>query len=511
MYRKIKCWIIIYLCILILVGCVGRTNKNTSNINANQESVSVEESSESQIKNEQPLKESKTKYGFYPTDMSRYTNKEIVYLGMLNAASVYLNQEKLNQTWEEWNDYLVEHDSPFVMQLVTCENEELFDEIMLDQAEEELKIRFDLVSFLSYYFSASDRGNCFEPLELYFETGLKETYESVPKEYWELNQENSHVYNLFESFQFQSFGFVYEGDLDSEAEVFQMIQNEEDPVRTLDALIVYYQENQSVLQWHLPNGQRTYFRNTMVSIPFSEWETDVFFHEIAPLVGIDYLGGNDEIICLLDSPVFQKITDLYQVIYAKGAYLSGYRGAVRIGNNCVKENTVINSSLEENIYYNAGIYNSERYLCIRKDTPKLDYVLDFIRNVTTDEDYANQFYFGKDGNDLLNSLRYRFLNSKALTKRSEYYQKDYLEHLMVQAKKTPLTGFVLDTTNIKEEIDAIQMYLLSSEAFQHIENVDEWKTFDEDMKQFRRDIYDLGMQKIIDEANTQYKAWRENR
>lgn len=345
-------------------------------------------------------------------------------------------------------------------------------------------------------------------MEAYFQTELKEAYESLPAEYWELVEENGHVYSLFRNFFFHSFACIYKNSLNPENAMYQALTDPsldpEDAIGILDEAYQYCAAKESKGIWYLPDGWTQYLQNSIVSIPFHSWRTETYFDDVAPLVGIDYLGGKNEIICLLDSPVFQKITDLYRVMLANGRSIDDWQKSdFIIGDGVGYLERDETDQVAGSVYYNRGFNDNGQCICIRKDTPKLQYVLDFVNHVISEPEYARRFYMVEEERIEIPPIycnRYMFITG---------HLDENKENLIVQAKKTPLTGFVFDNASVEEEIVAIQKYLIKSPVFARLEDTDNWQSFDKDLETFRREIYDLGLQKIIDEANRQYTEWQK--
>ena len=462
---------------------------------------------------------SNTIYRFYPEDISVYGDKAVLHYGYLNYVFDNDTSEAYNIIWQEWNDYLVSIGAPYIMQLVTCSNGELYTPEMLYQAEEELGFTFDIVSYYKNHFSAEELADCFQPLEPYFNDALYQAYQSMPSNYWDLIATDSHIYNI--SFpqidQFQSFGYAWLPDEQPSESLLSLLTTKDTPEDSLEYVTKNIETATKGVQWLLPNGSFTLFqRLDLVRITFQRWGTESYFDYVAPLVGIDFIGGTDEIICILDSPLFIQVSNLFKSIYSTGNYTGDYASydiSLKSNWDMYPDQFILVN--EGDMYYNSEYYTKQKSISLRKDTALLEYTLDFVNSVISDTEFAKHFYGiyrfpePEEWRAISNRLVLLYpsdlpdLNTSTLV-------KQYTEY----AQKTPAAGFILDDSNIQEEIKAIENYLLpqseKSGTYDRLTNTEEWEHFDEIKEQMRQELNELGLQKILDEANRQYQEWKSN-
>ena len=510
-------FLIIIVC-LIFVAC----QNSAKEIQNEEESVLSGQVNHSAVESsiaDSSLTKTDTIYGFYPEDMSVYGDKTVLHFGYLNfifSTNTEI-QETLDSIWRNWNEYLVSRGSPYVMQLVTCANGTIYDPGRMGQIEEELGFTFDIVSYQRNHFSAEELSECFEALEAYFDNELQEAYESMPEKFWDLALIDSHVYDISANSQsmqsFQSFGYYWDAASELSEDIRETLEEKDTIEESLQYLTDHIEQITAGVQWRLPDGSWTlYQRADLVRLAFQEWGVDSYFDYMAPLIGIDYVGGTDEIICILDSPTFNRVTDFFLELEKTGSYIQNSLGSgLRVDSTLQREAREHSVSVENRIYYNMEYNLDMLNVSVRKDTQYLTYVLDFINRVITETDYAKQFYgveqFPEDWDWV--SGRYRILHYSDLAEYDETALfRDYIQY----ATPIPTAEFVLDDSAIQEEIEAIEKYLLPQEeklgTYDRLTNSAEWKQWNEIREQMRRELDELGLQTVIDEANRQYREWK---
>lgn len=471
-------------------------------------------------------------YQMFPEDMSAYGDKTILHFGILNFISA-VHTPAQNQM-ENLNQYLIEQGSPYVVQLVGCiDREQSYNAAMLAEAEKELGYSFDVLCYLRHPLSAEDIESYMEPLDAYMQKELLPLYEARPQKYWELARDNGVLYNLYERTYFYSLGCQYIKSYPSQKDII----SEEflDEMESSASLAESFACIQEMLQshrtsyWAGPSGGITYLQNKMVSIPFSSWQTEAYFASVAPLVGMDFISGQDEIISLLDSDTFQLITDQYRKAHQSG------QTSCTLGSNMFQltswvntddnqDETLINVPLNQEIYFNPPYNEEQRYISIRKGSNQIPYALDLVLQLTTNQSMAEKFYMQdptsvkEEADEYYDSselnglyLQCRLVNICTLLpqKNNLYADPQNLQDIIEQAQATPLTGFVFDMSPVSEEIQQIQSYLLTSETYKTIEGGKDWDHWETNLQQFQEELDALGFQKVIQEANRQYQAWKE--
>lgn len=169
-------------------------------------------------------------------------------------------------------------------------------------------------------------------------------------------------------------------------------------------------------------------------------------------------------------------------------------------------------------YFTSSANNMDTGNCISAYSNKKDEAFDYLYRVYTDPYVTNLLLYGIEGvnyymedgkvvgqiiatNELLigniylsNPIYYEFVD-----KTEKYYS-------LQNSLPSPYYNFVFDTTMVQEELSMTDSIMSQLASRILTEEIDDFDTFVEDTK---KQLYDNGAQRFIDEVNRQIKAWQE--
>ena len=419
------------------------------------------------------------------------------YLDGLEAREI-----SVNEYLEQQDKYYRIHFSTFDGNQFSEEQWEEFDLLYNGTGASGYKIPFvSIGEYEKYFVDIKD--------ELTEEGKLSDLYGSMPNGYWETVSQNGHIYSPVRNSENMVQAFLINPtDLD------------EVDVTIPDQLI-----GQPLTEWkslfediYAANGGKGFLMpfTAFPGIPFQCGLYQTHFQLITPFLGIDYENPEKGVQCVYETEYSNEVIDFWLDCMEKG-YLES-NGLFYLISTYGFSLEASRFHLEGNMAYPVQdtIYNTpdslnRTALLISQKSDKIESIYAFYNDLATDFDLCQQVtcYERTDGSggttqyiELFLSPVASFFGKKAV----ESYVEDNYEDAYASYEKrlsvlqeAPLKDFVFDDSLVKEEMADIDEIMEDFGAITYSPD-SSWKEIKEDLV---NQLYDAGMQKVMDEVNRQ--------
>lgn len=446
------------------------------------------------------------------------TIKVAMVLGPSGMSAKEFNEEKQQVQQEKINQFLEENEKFYRIEMdviVTptenvseCEELEQYDILYggLDFSQDEMKERFvDLLKELR-------------------EGELQPLYNSMPENYWKTLTINGPIYNTVRLVP----------------PVVMTIGVDEETVKTLGVFMPEDMEGRPLQEWndffaeiYAANGNRPFmtspFRLNYAGdfIGGNVWPSH--FQMIAPHLGISYEEPELGVQCIYESTYGKEMMDLWKEYFEKG-YLKISGGFDPTGKDIVTVTNGFNTQMTSNGQYatypieaqsyNAFYLSSYEYyqMLVTKGSSHLEEVYEFMNDMAQDDAFAQLVNSDAETGFFVLDLTpgaglkstggmETFLTEPVEENRA--YQRSIYETM----EDCPVPGFVFDSQPVEQQLEAIDE-LYSAEQGTLIDpfnsrRVDSWDIYEETMETVIDQLYEAGLQEVIDEANRQIEVYQK--
>lgn len=458
---------------------------------------------------------------------------EEVQFSPLMQERIKTQQTILSSRAEEINDYLVESNQDYKVS---------FELLVPDEKDEIDYTGCDMLYGQKGFYPSELEEQFYDLADELKEGKLRPLYDSMPEVYWDTVSVNGHIYNTarFYPNEIQTVD-IPETILEKTGLTVPEELIGKDIGEWKDFFGAIYEAND-----HIPvlRNPVTYGEGWTKPI-FSANVWDSQFQMITSCLGISYEKPEEGIQCVYESEYAKKMLDIWKEFEAAG-YIEFYQDRPEMsleqskerGNNmlsvepgCDLGHTTCwyahqvriqighdKYATQTDIHSAPELPTIKQYqVLVLKETEKFEKICEFLNDMSQDEtllqivhhpdEEGNLVVFLSPHADLLEGAVLGVdLNEKTIDENREKKASR-----LAALQPVPAPGFVFDPSNVKKQNEAIISLLASTDAKlgEEVQSAESWKSIDARLESIVEQLYEAGLQDIIDEANRQLEAYQK--